>query len=68
VLLRLEGRFYQLTQEELRTALELPRGLPSLGITVDRGRFHFEFAADNQSVVVSSRELQRRLARHVATK
>jgi len=68
VLLRLEGRFYELTQEELRILLGLPAGPPGLGITIDRGRLHFDFAADNQSVVLSSQQLQYRLAKQLASR
>jgi hypothetical protein len=64
--LRLEGRIYQLTLSELRQVLDLPEGPSGLGITVDRGRFQFEFA-DNQSVALTTGQLRRRLARKVAT-
>jgi hypothetical protein len=68
VLLRLDGRFYELTQEELRTLLGLPAGPPGLGITIDRDKLHFDFAADNQRVVLSSQQLQHRLAKQVASR
>jgi hypothetical protein len=66
VLLRLDGRIYELSQDELRSLLGLPAGPPGLGITIDRDRLHFEFAADNQSVIVSSQQLRRRLAKQLA--
>ncbi len=68
MLLRLEGRFYELTQEDLRSLLGLRPGPPGLGITIDRGRVRFEFAADKQSIVLSSEQLQRRLAKQLAAK
>lgn len=46
VLLRLQGRFYELTQPELRTLLGLSPGPPGLGISIDGDRFRFEFPAD----------------------
>ena len=61
VLLRLQGRQYELSQEDLRALLDLPAGPPGLGITIDRDRFCFEFAADNQSRELSASQLQRRL-------
>ena len=63
VLLRLEGRFYELSQEELRSLLGLPAGPLGLGITIDRGRVHFDFAIDGQIAVVSARQLHGRLAK-----
>jgi hypothetical protein len=68
VLLRLQGRFYQVTQEELRIALGLPAGPPGLGITIDGDRIHLEFAADNQMIEVSAAQLQRLLAKKVTLK
>ena len=47
VLLRLEGRFYELSQQELRGVLGLPDGPPGLGISIDRDRLRFEFVQDN---------------------
>ena len=68
VALRLEGRFYELSQEELRTVLGLPAGPPGLGITIDRDRLRFEFAADDRTKEISAAQLQRRLARHMTTR
>jgi hypothetical protein len=68
VLLRIDSRFYELTQGELRKILGLPDGPPGLGITVDRGRLRFEFAADKQSVALSAAELGRRLAKQSVRK
>lgn len=65
VLLRLQGRSYELSQEELRTLLGLPAGPPGLGITIDHDRLRFEFAADNRNKELSAGQLQRRLAAHV---
>ena len=68
VLLRLRGRFYQVTQEELRIALGLPAGPPGLGITIDGERLHLEFPADNQAAKISADQLQRLLAKKVLLK
>jgi len=67
VLLRIQGRLYDLRQEDLRTLLGLPPGPPGLGITIDRNRYCFEFAADNQNVEISAGQLFRRLAKQVVT-
>jgi hypothetical protein len=67
VLLRLNGRFYELTQAELRALLGLPPGPAGLGITIERERLHFEFAGDHQEIGISARQLQRRLADQLAT-
>ena len=68
VLLWLEGRFYDLGQDELRTLLGLPSGPPGLGITIDRDRFRFEFAQDQQTAELSATQLHRRLAKQLASK
>jgi hypothetical protein len=65
--LRLQGRFYELTQEELRALLGLPPGPPGLGITIDRERLHVEFAGA-RPVEISATQLQRRLAKQLAAK
>ncbi|HEX5270047.1 MAG TPA: hypothetical protein VFW33_06160 [Gemmataceae bacterium] len=67
VLLRVQGRHYELTQQELRSLLGLPDGPPGLGITIDRGRLLFEFAADNQTVELTAGQLHRRLAKRLTT-
>jgi hypothetical protein len=61
VLLRIQGRLYDLSQEELRSLLCLPPGPPGLGITIDGDHFTFEFAADDQTVEMSAEQLRRRL-------
>ena len=63
VLLRIQGRLYELSQEDLRSLLGLSPGGAGLGITIDRNRFHFEFVADQQNVELSAEQLQRRLAK-----
>jgi hypothetical protein len=68
VLLRIQGRHYEFDQTELRNLLGLPDGPPGLGITIDRDRLHFEFAADNQSIKLSAAQLHRRLSRQSTTK
>jgi hypothetical protein len=65
--LRIQGRYYELTQEELRSLLGLPAGPPGLGITIDRDRLCFEFAADSHTVEMSAGQLGRRLARQLTT-
>jgi hypothetical protein len=66
--LRLRGKFYELSQDELRTALGLPAGPPGLGISIDRGRFEFEFAVDQKCVSITAEQLQRRLARRLSAR
>jgi hypothetical protein len=68
VLLRLQGRFYELDQGALRAVLGLPAGPPGLGITIDRDRMRFEFAAEKQTVELSAGQLHRRLAKQLASK
>jgi hypothetical protein len=66
VLLRLGGRYYDLTQPILRRVLGLPEGPPGLGITIDGDRLHFEFVGDDQSVTISAAQLALRLAKRSA--
>ena len=66
VLLRLDGRFYQLSLHTLRQVLDLPEGPPGLGITINRERLHFEFA-DHRTLTITSAQLRRRLAKRLAT-
>jgi hypothetical protein len=68
VLFRLQGRFYELSQDELRALLGLPPGPPGLGITIDRGRLRLEFGADGPTLAISAEQLHRRLARQVTDK
>ncbi len=68
VLLRIHGRQYELSQQQLRTLLGLPAGPPGLGISIDRDRLRFEFVGDNQTVETSAMQLHRRLARKSPTK
>jgi hypothetical protein len=65
VLLRVQGRFYDLSQQELRSLLGLRAGPPGLGITIDRDRLRFEFAADNQIIEMSAGQLHRRLSKEM---
>lgn len=65
---RIENRLFELSQEELRALLGLPAGPAGLGITIDRDRFHFEFAADNQSREISAKQLHRRLTKQATAK
>jgi hypothetical protein len=66
--LRLRGRHYELSQEELRDMHGMPPGPPGLGITIDNNRFCFEFAADQETIELSAEQLQRRLAKQVTNK
>jgi hypothetical protein len=65
VLLRLQGRFYELTLEELRTVLGLPAGPIGLGITIDQTRLCFEFTGINKDIEISAAQLHRRLAKQL---
>jgi hypothetical protein len=67
VCLRIRGRLFELSQEELRSVLGLPAGPPGLGITIDRNRFRFEFALDQQTTELSAEQLHRRLAKQLAS-
>ena len=68
VLFRLQGRFYELSQDELRALLGLPAGPPGLGITIDRRRLRFEFGADNRTLEISAGQLHRRLIKQATNK
>jgi hypothetical protein len=57
---RIRSRFYEITQEELRTLLDMPPGTPGLGITIDHDRLLFEFA-DSHSKELSEGQLHERL-------
>jgi hypothetical protein len=65
ILLRIQGRQYELSQEELRALLGLPSGPPGLGISIDQNRFHFEFSGDNQTLELSATQLQQRLTKQL---
>lgn len=65
VLLRLDGRHYELSQQELRSLLGLPAGPPGLGISIDGNNMQFDFSADNQSIELSAAQLKRRLAKQM---
>jgi hypothetical protein len=62
VRLRLKGRFYELTQHELRRLLSVPEGPAGLGITIDGDRLSFEFSGVDPIELTAS-ELLRRLAK-----
>ena len=68
VLLCVQGRYHELSQQELRTLLGIPSGPPGLGITIERGRLRFEFAADDQTIKLSAGQIHRRLAKQATTK
>jgi hypothetical protein len=65
---RIQGQFYELSQEELRAALGLPEGPAGLGITIERDRLLFEFAADQQEIEMTAEQLRRRIAKQLADK
>ena len=66
VLLRVNGRFYELSQPELRRVLGLPEGPMGLGITIDKGRICFEFAGDQRTIELTAKQLHYRLSRRSA--
>lgn len=68
VLLRLQGRFYDLTHAELRGVLGLRAGRPGLGVTIERDGLRFEFTADDRVVEISAGQLHRRLAKQLTSK
>ncbi len=65
---RLQGRLYEVGQDELRALLGLPPGPSGLGITVVQNRFRFEFAMDRQEVEISAAQLRRRLTELLTSK
>ena len=65
VLLRLQGQYFELNQQELRNLLGLPGGPPGLGISIDGNRLRFEFSADQQSIELSAGQLHRRLVKQL---
>ena len=66
--LRIRGRLYERSQEELRALLGLPAGPPGLGITIVHNRFRFEFVADNQTIEMTAEQLHRRLAKQLSSR
>lgn len=66
VLLRVNGRLYELSQPELRRVLGLPTGPMGLGITIDKGRVCFEFAGDERVIELTTKQLHQRLSRRSA--
>jgi hypothetical protein len=67
VLLRLQGRYYELSQPALRALLGLPAGPPGLGISIEGNRLRFEFSADGHAIELSAGQLHRRLAKQLTT-
>ena len=67
ILLRLDGRFYELSLEALRSVLGLPEGPPGLGIIIDGDQLRFEFVGDDETVELTASQLLRRLAKHAAS-
>jgi hypothetical protein len=68
ILLRLQGGFFELSQQELRALLGIPSGTSGIGISIDGDRFTFEFAEDEKTVEITAGQLQRRLSKQTATK
>jgi hypothetical protein len=66
--LRINGRYYEISQAELRSLLGVPPGEPGLGITIDRDRFCFEFSADDRIVELRIGQLQRLLDKEMVGK
>ena len=67
VLLRLQGHFYELSQQALRALLGLPAGSPGLGISIEGDRLRFEVTADQRTIELSAGQLHRRLAKQPTT-
>lgn len=67
VLLRIHGRQYELSQDEIRTLLGLPSGPPGLGITIDGNRFCFEFTADDRTLELSAKQLHHRISKQLTS-
>ena len=66
---RLQGKYFELSYDELRTLLGLPPpGRRGVGITIDQGRLQFEFPADKRTVELSAAQLYRRLSKQAASK
>ena len=65
VLLRLQGQFYELSHQELRSVLGLPTGAPGLGISIDGDRIRFEFPTEHRTIELSAAQLHRRLAKQL---
>jgi hypothetical protein len=63
VMLRLEGCFYELSQESLREVLGVLEGPLGLGISIDQNRLRFEFAGEEKAIEMTAAQLRRRLAR-----
>jgi len=68
VMFRIDGRVHEMTFAELRAMLGLPPASPGLGITIDRNRLTFEFAADDSSIALTEAQLRRRLAKRIGTR
>ena len=67
VLLRLQGRFYNLSHQELRGLLGLPEGAPGLGISIEGDTLRFEFPADQQTIEMTAGQWSRRLAKQMTS-
>ena len=67
VLLRLQGRFYDLSHQELRVLLGLPEGSPGLGISIEGDTLRFEFLGDQQTIEMTAGQLSRRLAKQMTS-
>ena len=61
--LRVDGRIYEVPQEDLRSLLGLPTGPPGLGISIDQNRFQFEFEGEDRTIEITERQLKRCLAK-----
>ena len=68
VLLRVQGRFYELSQPELRSLLGLPAGPPGLGISIEGERLLFEFTGETNTIELSAGQLHRLLAKPTAAR
>lgn len=68
VLFRIQGKFFEVSQEDLRSLLGLPPGPAGLGIIIDGNNFRFEFPLDNEISKISAGQLLRLLGKQVTTK
>jgi hypothetical protein len=68
ILLRLQGGFFELSQQELRALLGMPTGSSGIGISIDADQFTFEFAENEKTVEVTAGQLQRRLSKQTTAK
>lgn len=62
VLLRIDGKYFNIDQNDLRQLLGLPAGKPGVGIRINAQRFSFEFC-DEDPVELTAKQMLNRLAK-----